>query len=75
MSFSQVSIATRLYDPRWWPGQAEPIYVTAVPREPGAKVSPALPHTGAGSWGCLDGCRSPRACRQALARPLRCSAL
>ncbi|KAL4420640.1 hypothetical protein ABPG75_010296 [Micractinium tetrahymenae] len=38
ISFSQVSIATKLFDPHWWPGQAEPIYVTAVPRDSSTKL-------------------------------------
>ncbi|KAL4451432.1 hypothetical protein ABPG77_009504 [Micractinium sp. CCAP 211/92] len=38
VSFQQVSVATRLFDPRWWPGQAEPIYVTAVPRDSSTKL-------------------------------------
>lgn len=41
VSFSQVNVATRLFDPRWWPGQAEPIYVTAVPRDSSTKVRAA----------------------------------
>ncbi|GLJ22126.1 hypothetical protein SUGI_0415260 [Cryptomeria japonica] len=32
-TFSNINITTRYYDPSWW-GRAEPIYVTACPRDP-----------------------------------------
>lgn len=37
VAFRNVSLSTRLYDPSWW-GAAEPIYVTAVPRNASTQV-------------------------------------
>ncbi|KAL0555171.1 hypothetical protein IC582_009110 [Cucumis melo] len=36
ITFSNINITTRYYDPSWW-GRAEPIYVTTCPRDPGSK--------------------------------------
>lgn len=36
VTFSNINISTRYYDPSWW-GRAEPIYVTTCPRDSGAK--------------------------------------
>lgn len=33
VTFSNINISTRYYDPSWW-GRAEPIYVTTCPRYP-----------------------------------------
>ncbi|KAG6690742.1 hypothetical protein I3842_10G028900 [Carya illinoinensis] len=33
ITFSNINISTRYYDPSWW-GRAEPIYVTTCPRHP-----------------------------------------
>ncbi|GAB2233237.1 hypothetical protein Droror1_Dr00002456 [Drosera rotundifolia] len=33
VTFSNINISTRYYDPSWW-GRAEPIYVTTCPRNP-----------------------------------------
>lgn len=43
--FQNVSASTRLYHPSWW-GAAEPIYVTAVPRNRSTQVK----------WGIQGGC-------------------
>ena len=32
ITFSNINISTRYYDPSWW-GRAEPIYITSCPRE------------------------------------------
>lgn len=37
VTFSNINITTRYYDPSWW-GRAEPIYVTACPRDPSTVV-------------------------------------
>lgn len=37
VTFSDVQMSTRYYDPSWW-GRAEPIYVTACPRDAYTKV-------------------------------------
>uniref|UniRef100_A0A0D6R5Q4 Pectate lyase superfamily protein domain-containing protein n=1 Tax=Araucaria cunninghamii TaxID=56994 RepID=A0A0D6R5Q4_ARACU len=37
VTFSNINISTRYYDPSWW-GRAEPIYVTACPRNPSTVV-------------------------------------
>ncbi|XP_030967716.1 uncharacterized protein LOC115988322 [Quercus lobata] len=36
ITFSNINISTRYYDPLWW-GRAEPIYVTTCPRDSSAK--------------------------------------
>ncbi|XP_050291036.1 uncharacterized protein LOC126731811 [Quercus robur] len=36
VTFSNINISTRYYDPSWW-GRAEPIYVTTCPRDSSAK--------------------------------------
>lgn len=36
ITFSNINISTRYYDPSWW-GRAEPIYVTTCPRDSNAK--------------------------------------
>lgn len=36
ITFSNINITTRYYDPSWW-GRAEPIYVTTCPRDSNAK--------------------------------------
>ncbi|KAF3946301.1 hypothetical protein CMV_027420 [Castanea mollissima] len=36
ITFSNINISTRYYDPSWW-GRAEPIYVTTCPRDSSAK--------------------------------------
>ena len=36
VTFSNINISTRYYDPLWW-GRAEPIYVTTCPRNSSAK--------------------------------------
>ncbi|KAF2289427.1 hypothetical protein GH714_036127 [Hevea brasiliensis] len=36
VTFSNINISTRYYDPSWW-GRAEPIYVTTCPRDSNAK--------------------------------------
>ncbi|PON58122.1 Glycoside hydrolase [Parasponia andersonii] len=36
VTFSNINISTRYYDPSWW-GRAEPIYVTTCPRESSSK--------------------------------------
>ena len=38
ITFSNILINTRYYDPSWW-GNSEPIYVTACPRDPLTKVN------------------------------------
>ncbi|MQM21210.1 hypothetical protein Taro_054245 [Colocasia esculenta] len=37
ITFSNINIRTRYYDPSWW-GRAEPIYVTTCPRDPTSRV-------------------------------------
>ncbi|CAM6089809.1 unnamed protein product [Calypogeia fissa] len=37
VTFANIEIATRCYDPSWW-GRAEPIYITACPRNPSTVV-------------------------------------
>ncbi|GMH08185.1 hypothetical protein Nepgr_010025 [Nepenthes gracilis] len=37
ITFSNINISTRYYDPSWW-GRAEPIYVTTCPRGSGSKA-------------------------------------
>ncbi|KAF8403856.1 hypothetical protein HHK36_011962 [Tetracentron sinense] len=37
ITFSNINISTRYYDPSWW-GRAEPIYVTTCPRDSTAKA-------------------------------------
>ncbi|GER25902.1 pectin lyase-like superfamily protein [Striga asiatica] len=37
VTFSNINITTRYYDPSWW-GRAEPIYVTTCPRDCNAKT-------------------------------------
>ncbi|XXG56557.1 hypothetical protein AAC387_Pa03g3940 [Persea americana] len=37
VTFSNIKISTRYYDPLWW-GRAEPIYVTTCPRDLNSKV-------------------------------------
>ncbi|KAG5555603.1 hypothetical protein RHGRI_006299 [Rhododendron griersonianum] len=37
ITFSNINITTRYYDPSWW-GRAEPIYVTTCPRHEGYKA-------------------------------------
>lgn len=36
ITFSNINLSTRYYDPSWW-GRAEPIYVTTCPRQAGSK--------------------------------------
>ncbi|KAL9232791.1 hypothetical protein vseg_007858 [Gypsophila vaccaria] len=36
ITFSNINISTRYYDPSWW-GRAEPIYITSCPRDPTTK--------------------------------------
>ncbi|CAA0387086.1 unnamed protein product [Arabidopsis thaliana] len=36
VTFSNINISTRYYDPSWW-GRAEPIYITTCPRDSSAK--------------------------------------
>lgn len=36
ITFSNINISTRYYDPSWW-GRAEPIYITTCPRDSSAK--------------------------------------
>lgn len=36
ITFSNINISTRYYDPSWW-GRAEPIYITTCPRDSNAK--------------------------------------
>ncbi|KAK4799132.1 hypothetical protein SAY86_024497 [Trapa natans] len=36
VTFSNIDIRTRYYDPSWW-GRAEPIYVTTCPRDPSSR--------------------------------------
>ncbi|PWA64108.1 pectin lyase-like superfamily protein [Artemisia annua] len=38
ITFSNINITTRYYDPSWW-GRAEPIYVTTCPRDNTSKTS------------------------------------
>lgn len=38
ITFSNINITTRYYDPSWW-GRAEPIYVTTCPRDNTSKAS------------------------------------
>lgn len=37
ITFSNINISTRYYDPSWW-GRAEPIYVTTCPRDSNSKA-------------------------------------
>ncbi|OVA11179.1 hypothetical protein BVC80_1743g5 [Macleaya cordata] len=37
ITFSNIKIITRYYDPSWW-GRAEPIYITTCPRDSNSKV-------------------------------------
>ncbi|KAL6506022.1 hypothetical protein OROHE_022741 [Orobanche hederae] len=37
VTFSNINITTRYYDPSWW-GRAEPIYITTCPRDSNAKA-------------------------------------
>ncbi|XP_059668473.1 probable polygalacturonase [Cornus florida] len=37
ITFSNINISTRYYDPSWW-GRAEPIYVTTCPRDKNSKA-------------------------------------
>ncbi|KAK9125397.1 hypothetical protein Scep_014243 [Stephania cephalantha] len=37
VTFSNINISTRYYDPSWW-GRAEPIYVTTCPRDSNSKA-------------------------------------
>lgn len=47
ITFSNINITTRYYDPSWW-GRAEPIYVTACRRDPAAVAASSDQEAAAG---------------------------